>query len=213
MSEKELMIAMAIGDGCVTKGGSLQLTNSVKQEEYFFYKRNLLIENGIKCLKIHTYEPSGFGKNKTLRTSTSATFKGKELRKYLYPNGIKIIPNDLEITPFMWSIIYQDDGRQNKISHYNKFINGEKTRIDVDPWVNRYTLYTDSFDENSIQNLKSSLKSYGIESAISYSNKNKYPHIHIRKKESKTLFRNLILPFIHESMMYKLNLPTHIIQK
>jgi hypothetical protein len=109
----------------------------------------------------------------------------------------------------MWSLIYQDDGRQNKSNHYTINHNGKKIKVDYE-WVNRYTIYTDSFDIHSIENMVKSLKTYNIEATINYSNKNNLPHIHIYKKTSKENFKQLILPYMCECMLYKLNLPTYI---
>lgn len=213
MSEKEqMMIGMALGDGHVTKAGSLQITHSSVQKEYLYYKKNLLLKKGIKFNKDTINEPSGYGINQSIRIKTSVTNTGKKIRKYLYPNGVKIIPDDLIITPFMWAILFQDDGRTNKSTHYISHRKTGDVRINIE-WVNRYTIYTDCFDLHSIENLQKSLLSYSIESSINYSNKNKHPHIHIRKKESKEKFKQLILPYICESMKYKIDIPTSIIYK
>lgn len=215
MSKDELFLGMSIGDGHIDKKrGSLYISHSEKYIDYLLFKYGLLMDNGIKCGKVRKKKDiSGYSTNSSFCFETSGTFYGKEMRRYLYPNGIKIIPDDLIITPMMWSFIYMDDGRQNKISHYNSVVNGEKVRVDVSPWVNRYTIYADCFDERSVKNLISSLSYYGVDSGISYSNKNLYPHIHISKKDSKENFRNLILPYIPKSMMYKINLQTFITQK
>lgn len=212
MSEEELIIGMAIGDGCITKRGSLTITHSITQKDYCLYKKGLLIDCGIKMIKDRIAEPSknSFSINSSYYISTSHTSRGKRLRAYLYPNGKKIIPADLVITPQMWALIYQDNGRQNVSNHYNTYKEDKKSVV-YTKWVNRYTIYTDNFDLDSIHNLQKSLLSYGIESSISYSNKHRYPHIHIRRKASKETFKNLILPYMCDSMMYKLNMPTYII--
>lgn len=212
MSDKEIFLGIAIGDGYITKDGSLKFNHSVSQIEYAEYKKRILIENGFKFRKDRISPPSegSYSTQDSIEFSTSSTSFGKEMRLFLYPEGKKIIPDELIITPEMWALIYQDDGRQNKSDHYTKYINGEKKRTYVNPWVNRYTIYTDCFDLHSIDNLTKSLLSYGIESAISYSNKNKLPHIHIRRKESKEKFQEMIRLYITNSMSYKLNLPASI---
>lgn len=209
MSEKkEYVIGMMIGDGCISKTNRFVLSHSITQSEYFFYKKNILEEFNIHG-KYYEKSPSGFGKNKTLSFYSNTTPLLKQLRKDFYPNGTKIIPDDLIITPLMWSFIYQDDGRQNRSTHYYTYLDNHKIRHDY-KWVNRYTIYTDCFSIHSINNLQKSLESYNIKSSINFSNKNKYPHIHIYDKQSKTNFKNMIEPYIHESMKYKLNLPTYI---
>ena len=162
-------------------------------------------------MTIKEYKRTSYNKiREFIEIYAGVTDLGKDMRKYLYPNNVKIIPNDLIITPLMWSLIYQDDGRQNKISHYISKKNNTRTRVEVNPWVNRYSIYTDCFDDNSINNIINSLLSYDINTRISYSNKNKHPHIHIGNKNSKTNFKQLINNFICDSMNYKLNLPTYI---
>lgn len=211
MSEKnEMFIAMALGDGCVRKDGSLVITHSEKQLEYLLYKKELLIKEGFKFRKDIVREPSGYGVNLQYGIQTTSTHYGKEMRNYLYPNDKRILPDDITITPLMWAIKYQDDGRQNKSNHYYIHKGDEKIRVDAD-WVNRYTIYIDNYDENSINNYIKSLNSYNIECSVNYSNKNKKPHIHISKKNSKEIFKNLILPYMCESMKYKLNLSTFIV--
>lgn len=209
MSDKELFISVAIGDGHVTYNGRLQLHHSILQKDYFEYKKEKLSEFGFVFSKNIIYEPNGFSKEQTIASCCKTTKLGKDMRLYLYPCGKKIIPQDLDISPFMWSIIYQDDGRQNKSNHYFSYRKGVKIIHNFE-WVNRYTIYTDCFDADSIDVLIKSLYKYDINATINYSNKNKYPHIHIYDKKSKENFKNMILPFIHESMMYKLNLPTYI---
>jgi hypothetical protein len=210
MSREEIFLGMAIGDGCISKRGVLQIKHSIDQKEYVLYKKELLEQHGFK-VKVREYFRESYGEIRGfIEIYTSTTNFGKEMRKYLYPNGKKIIPSDLIITPIMWALIYQDDGRQNKISHYISYRDNIRTRVEKSPWVNRYTLYVDCFDGDSISVLKESLLSYGIDCGISYTNKNKLPHIHINRKESKENFKNLIAEFIHPSMMYKLDLPTCI---
>ena len=209
MSEEEILIGMALGDGYITKHGNLVVKHSTKQMEYLNYKRQILIDNGFKFGKDLWYPPTGYGVNPSVGFRTSSTSLGKRIRQLLYPNGKKVVPDDVRITPFMWAILYQDDGRQNKSNHYNIYVDGEKIKRDA-VWVNRYTIYTDSFDIDSINNLIVSLRTYDIESSINYSNKNKHPHLHIYKKESKENFKSMILPFVCESMFYKVDACTSI---
>lgn len=214
MSKKdEIFLGMAIGDGCITKHGSLQIKHSIIQQDYVLYKKQVLQRAGIKMIKDYygTARETGYeGAKDYYRITTSCTDYGKKMRKYLYPNGIKIIPDDLKITPLMWSFIYQDDGRQNASTHYTAHRKSGNERIDV-LWVNRYTIYTDCFDKKSIENLQKSLLENGIESSVNFSNKNSYPHIHIYRKDSKEKFKKMVEPYIHESMKYKIDLPTSIV--
>jgi len=208
---KEILLGCAIGDGCIRKNGCLQITHSIKQKEYIIYKKILLESVGFK-VTFKEFERESYGEiRKFVMIYTNVTELGKSMRKYMYLNDIKIIPDDLNITPLMWSLIFQDDGRQNKISHYISKKGGINTRVETNPWVNRYTIYTDCFDDKSIQNIIKSLKYYNIDSRISYSNKNKYPHIHITNKISKTNFKELICNYICDNMDYKLDLPTYLI--
>lgn len=211
MSKKEeLFVGMIIGDGCITKYGNLSMVHSIAQKEYIYFKKDLLEQQGWTFRKDILRQKSGYENSKPcLTVSTKSSEFGKGMREYFYPNGTKIIPSDLKITPEMWSIIYQDDGRQNASNHYISWAGGIKHRVEKH-WVNRYTLYTDCFSQEDINVLRDSLLSYGIESTISYSNKNHYPHVHIYRKESKINFRNLILPYMCPSMMYKLNLSPYI---
>ena len=76
---------------------------------------------------------------------------------------------------------------------------------------NSYVIYTCSFtiEEHNIL-LDILLKKYNIQAIWKFSNnkQKKYPYIHISKNSSKNnshiFFRNLIKPYIIDSMKYKL---------
>jgi hypothetical protein len=200
--------SMIIGDGHIDKKGRICIQHSLKQKEWLYYKKDVLENSGYK-VKFHEKEYYDSRKGKTfyfINMWTSSTFSNKKLRECFYPNDIKIIPKEIsEDFGFEeWAIIYQDDGRCNKVSHYNTIKNGERVRVDCEPFVNRYEIYVNNFDIESIKNLQSSLLSLGIESKILHLKQGGYS-IAISKAESKIKFYEGISPFIIESMKYKIN--------
>lgn len=207
MSSINDVYAIIIGDGCVNKGGGIQLHHSLDQLDWFNYKVELLKENGFK---LHIYEQAkmSYGKMRNfICAKTTHTTLGKQLRKLFYPNNKKIVPNNV-VTNFdfhQWAILYQDDGRQNKISHIKKSMNGVRYRAETVPFVNRYELSKDNLDENSIKLIQNSLSNLHIHSKIYYRKNNNLPIICITRAESKKIFYEGVKQFIIPSMQYKIS--------
>lgn len=135
--EKALMIAMAIGDGHITNQPdlrtgkrycSLTITHASKQKEYAVYKRDLVHSAiGGRMPNIRSINNNGYpGVNFSKGNSYF-----RILRKWLYPNGKKVISRFLlnKLTPEAIAIWYMDDGnlsakkRNGKIHAYELFLN------------------------------------------------------------------------------------------
>ena len=55
---RNLLIAIALGDGCINKQGQMLINHSWKQYEYCKWKRELLKKNGIKVGALQRFEGS-----------------------------------------------------------------------------------------------------------------------------------------------------------
>lgn len=212
MSENKVKIAGLIyGDGYITKKGNICFHHSIKQRNYVEYKLTILEKLGFKLLdsRINT-KISGFSTNYGYVGSSTSTNLGKKLRKEFYRDNKKCIPIDL-IRNFSWdewALIYQDDGRLNKISHINKKVNGEKIRIETPPFVNRYEICLGHPSDEELKALQYSLKNLGISSWI-LTKKDGQRNLAISKKDSKIKFFKNIKHRIHNSMSYKIDvIPT-----
>lgn len=131
--QKALLIAMIIGDGCVTKQGKFQLKHSIKQKEYLEYKANLVN----KILG---------GKQVQVKDVNNNRYPGciyykqhryfKILRKYLYKEGKKTIPLKAlnRLSPQGLAIWWMDDGclfpkkRRGKIHAWELYLNTYLTK-------------------------------------------------------------------------------------
>ncbi len=216
MSEKSVnlikLAGLIAGDGCIDQRGRIIFKHSTIQKEYADYKAEKLFEYfGLKYNKyLCKKQENSFSTNDNYVIQTHPTSVIKNLRTLWYSNSKKNIPNELyeNFTAEEWSFLYQDDGRLNKISHYNVMQNGIRVRKDCKPFVNRYEISLGFPTDELLQALQNSLLKYGIESSILV-RKDKQRNLSISKSESKIKFYNLIKDYIHPSMNYKINiLPT-----
>ena len=203
MSILNLVKATIIGDGHVTPTGRIKFKHCARQEDWLKHKANILNSANIKTGKIRYVTRLSYGKMRDfVEIDSRKPTSTKILRDMFYPNGVKVYPNNL-IVDFnfeMLSIIYQDDGRQNKISHTNNLIKGVRTRVETIPFVNMYEFSLESFDEYSIQNFQICLLNLGIESRISKRNR-----VIVSRAKSKKIMYEGMKPFIINCMKYKID--------
>src|SRR3989344_4058638 len=97
--QRSVLVGTILGDGFLQKTGEknarLRLEHSQKQKDYVFWKGNIfgrLFQGSPNYLeRIH---PKSGGTYKYCRWQSSAGPAFGKMRKYFYPNGEKIIPND-----------------------------------------------------------------------------------------------------------------------
>lgn len=206
--DKVKFAGIIFGDGYITKNGNVCFRHSVLQKEYADYKSSKLFEYfGLKTNKyLQKKNENSFSKNDNYTVSSHSKNWTKILRDEWYINSIKNIPPEI-ISNFKeeeWSFIYMDDGRLNKISHYNAIKNGMREKIFTDAFVNRYEICLGYPSDEVIDSLIFSLKNnMGIDSSILV-RKDGQKNISISKKDSKISFYEKILKFIHSSMKYKI---------
>lgn len=193
----ELLIGSILGDGSISKfkrgvnrkncNSKLAIKHSIKQKEYVLFKNNLISKH---CNTYISYSNRIDSREKwknsnciILETLQNISFN--KYREEWYPNGIKIIPNNLNyISLLSLAIWHQDDGYkiQNGMGFY---------------------LCTNSFSFDDINKLRSILKNiYNINSSIHIDKKNQ-GRIFI-KRDSVEIYENLIKEFIIPEMSYKI---------
>jgi hypothetical protein len=202
---ENLVYSIVIGDGYVTKCGSICFNHSVIQEEYAQWKKRRLMEMGMKFRKDAYCEPRGFGKNRTIRITSSSNARGRELRKMFYPEGKKIIPSEVFASLGWegWAIVFQDDGRCNRISHYNQTKNGKRIRVECEPAVNRYEFCFPEFNDREMGDSIASLAKLGVRARIGFHHRLGQRLLWIADVRSKTVFRSGVMPFMNPCLMYK----------
>ena len=187
--KRAILLGMALGDGYITNSRyykALVIRHSEKQKEYLLFKKQLLEKmffgRTISTRSVQSGIQIAIGNNKLFSI----------YRKWLYPNGVKYIPNILKYLDLQSiAIWYMDDGsltakkRNGKIHGYeltlNTYVSKEENQLIINWFKENYSiLFTQT------------------------KGKNKY-RLRMGTKEAKK-FTTLIQPYIHETMLYKINL-------
>ena len=207
MSDLSIIHAMVIGDGYVRKDGCICMKHSVVQKDYAEYKAHILKGFGFRVkTSVLPRNPKSYSTNDNFLVITNTTKFGKELRKKFYPNNKKVVPVEVfdDFGSQEWAILFQDDGRTNKISHYNTVIDGGRRRVECDPFVNRYEFCFPMFSDEEINAAISSLDKLGILARIGWHRKLGQRLIWISKAVGKIRFYETMRSLIVPSMKYKI---------
>ena len=211
LKKLSLLSSVILGDGHITPRGSISLHHSVIQESYAQYKAEFLNKNfGLtykKNIQKLVENTKSFSTNDSIKYFFHVKNITKELRSYCYIGNEKNINKDLieAYEGLHWSFIFQDDGRTNKVSHYNTIINNKRVRVNCEPFVNRYEICLGFPSEDMLNALINNLLKYNIESWI-LTRKDGQKNIAISRAQSKINFYNLIKDYVHPSMNYKINI-------
>ena len=174
----EILVGCLLGDAYLTKLGKIQIEQSDKQKDYIRWKHQELASISYSGLKeVIRYDKKDNRVTKSYRFWTRQYFRG--WRDKFYRGNRKIYPTDLAnwISPLSIAIWFMDDGY-----HKNK----------------NCILATESFQLEDRQQLIEKLRSYGVEAILRVNGK-----LRIRSKSLPKFFE-LVKPYIHSSMYYKL---------
>ena len=191
--DRDLLIAMCFGDGCINTNGQLMINHCEQQEDYLKYKASLIK----KILASDVRKSKSFHKQLQrdvvqVHLSSRRVKFLKVLRKVLYPNNKKTFSKRLlnRIDPLGLAIWWMDDGNRNV-----QFRNGKVKYI-------MYRLYTcvnketnqmilDWFKER--WNLSGYIAKHGNQTIICFGT-----------SEGRKL-SDIIRPYIIDSMKYKIS--------
>ena len=189
---KSIFIGIILSDGHLalqskSKNAYLIFNQSLAKLAYVYFVYNYI------CHYCQSYPKLSIGyrlnnPSYILRVTTRSMPCITELYENFYLNKKKIIKSSIyfDLTPIALAHWIMGDG------YYN---NRDTSTL----------LCTDSFSIQDIVILMNVLLiRYNISSTIQYSGK-KYPRIHIRKKSMPKL-QKIVLPYMHESMLYKLGI-------
>lgn len=177
-----LIAGCLLGDGSISKDGRFSCAHSLAQKEYCIWKINMLK----KQFNVSEYETSQFDK-RTKKTYYSYRFYVCQANQTFRTWRENTYVPHKEITPFILkyynnlslAVHYMDDGYKTDCS---------------------YQIATNSFSKDSLELfIKHCKDSFGIEFKIASENKIYLP------KKYKDRFENIIKPFIHSTLMYKLH--------
>lgn len=212
----ECVDGMLLGDAYVSKPGRFGFNHTIKQQEYFDYKIRLLAEQGLNLktgksnIPAHLIEPGRMVKSGVmLQAYSSITFHWKEKRNLWYPQGKKLVPANLKLTPTMLAYWYMDDGSANTRNRYVSHHNDVKYTYTGEPFIQQFRLYTDGFDKESQEFLQAQLKNLGVECWFRTRPNGLNRYIIISRLSSREKFKELVAPYVMDipSMHYKINKP------
>lgn len=183
--DRDYLIAMALGDGWLSKNGHLEVWHSESQEEWALYKYNL----------VRKFCPSGVLRRTNSYGNRQVGFRTKRLpflkllRRILYPNGKKVYSSRLlnRLGLEHLAIIWSDDGSMSNYKTCRQYTlstccSREECDIVID-WIRELT--GASFHVISIK-------------------KGKYFSLRANTKVGRE-FSKKIAPFLVESMLYKVS--------
>ena len=199
---KEILVGTILGDATISKyrrncepvkilNSRISATHCEQQKDYVQYLYNLLISEGLKCnytenntVHYSKYEGRTIISKGYCQISTIRNIVFNTWRNNWYPQGIKTIPKDIiekYLTPLAIAIWFMDDGAKNNCSYY---------------------LHTEGFTAEDVDFLRSILETkYNLKTARH--TQRRKPVIYI-SGYSRENFTTLILPYICDSMKYKL---------
>jgi len=183
----QMIIGLTLGDAHIyrnkTENASLHIEQSIKKEDYLNHLYDLLKGycKSQPVIRTRTDKKTG-DTHQSIRFTTRQLVCFTQIHDLFYINGVKIIPLNIKshITPISLAFWAMDDGsKAGSGFHFNSFILKE-VKLLSDILLNKYNLI------NTIQ-----------------SHKNGY-RLYISSK-SMELFKTLVKPYFHSSMMYKLD--------
>jgi recombination protein RecA len=192
--ERQIIIGTLLGDGCVTltkQGrGMLNVTHTTKTEGYFYWKLRSLPR---LFFEDHVVRRSNGLKRGRATSSLSAYSIVRDeltsMRALFYPKGIKLVPSRIasDLTALSIAVWYMDDGSLSTRGNSHRII-----------------LATNAFDDSSIRRLILSLKRHGVTAKAMRFGHAGQKVIYIGKRSNISRFADLVRPFIHSDMAYKL---------
>lgn len=196
---RNLLIAVALGDGCISKTGQLKVNHSWKQYKYVEWLYNLLKNNGIKVGKLTRHEGSNGYLKYTIqyRFNVEQTMFTKVLRRVFYDSlGKKRYKRKLlnRLTPQGLAIWFMDDGallRRKYKGHYKGFYLRISTYCSSDEADEIIKYFNEVWDIYPTKIHEHKIKHYDAYT------------INFGAKEGRKLI-DIIKPYMCPSLMYKI---------
>jgi hypothetical protein len=178
--QKSVVIGSLLGDGYLRmfsgrKDAILEINHSIREKDYVDWKAKILGD----LVKTLPKARKCNGGRIAYRFSTRSHPELTKLYRQFYTSGRKEVP-EIEIDRIALSIWFMDDGSKERTGYY---------------------LNSQRFSAESQSKLLARLRAYGISASL---NRDKqYWRIRITKEGAKK-FREVVEPYIHPRMRYKL---------
>ena len=178
--QKSLIVGSLLGDGymrCKTNA-HLQITHSIRQKTCVDWKYQLIKEFVITPPK--QYQGNGNRVGYRFFTRSLPQFTG--FYHQFYPNGKKIIPRDIQITPLTLAVWFMDDGSR---SHKSWYLNTQQ-----------FSINDQKFLVNVLQ------KKFGLNAKMDKDKK--YFRLRFPVEDTKSfkkIINNLVIPFFEYKLL------------
>lgn len=195
---RNLLIAVVLGDGCISRTGQLKVNHSWKQYKYVEWLHKLLKNNGVKVGKITRFEGSNGYLKHTIqyRFNVEQTMFTKVLRRVFYKeSGGKCYKRKLldRLTPQGLAIWFMDDGAllRRKYKGYYKgfylristYCTSDEADIIIKYFNEKWNIHPTKIHEHKIKHYDAYTINFGA-------------------KEGRKLIE-IIKPYMCPSLMYK----------
>jgi len=178
--QRSVIVGSVLGDGHLRKiegrkFAFLEIQHSVKAKEYCEWKYSILKEICESPPKMRKMDE----KREVIRFQTREHPEIEEIYQKFYQEGKKIVPKNFTLDPLSLAVWFMDDGSKSKGSIY---------------------LNCQQFDWKSQRRLLHALRILGVRARMNKDKK--YYRIRILKESTKK-FLEIIRPYLHPSMAYK----------
>lgn len=201
------LIDFTIGDGCLSFSSNKELPflsfqHSLKQSAYAIHKKNILNSLGYQT---HSYTGSRSDGRTYISVNCKPHSDMKTARKYLYNSKKKTIDKALLRAMDIVSLAYwfMDDGCASTLYKHSN-ITG--TWVYESRFTKSYKLSLGDFSIPEAYLVKRWLKeAFDVESTVALWKQ--YPNVCVNQIAEKDKFRDLLSPYIIDSMRYKFSYP------
>jgi hypothetical protein len=214
-----LIKAMVIGDGCLNlhkryRNVRFLCTHSIAQKEYLLWKRDLLAAGGLSCgyCEFENVTNPHTGKiGRMCRIESAVSPVLTVLKERMYPKSSGFADGILDDLDAMHlAIIFMDDGsaaRQRKVSWLK---DGVRSRVPCIPYIAQFRFSLQSHGQTGCEQFSSWLRRrFGIHSKV-WAQGDGYAVV-VYRNEDKELLRDIMSPFIHPSLDYKIKGSVHAV--
>lgn len=203
---------MVIGDGCLDihkryRNARFTCMHSIKQKEYLLWKRSLLTASGFKTRYDEFWNTTNIHTGKRalmcrLESGVSETLT--ELRSKMYPKSLGFrngILDDFEAIHL--AIIFMDDGTRAFVNRRSGMRNSVRCIVECTPHIAKFRFCLQSHGVVGVRQFQDwMVGKFSINSRISMIKGS--PVLEIGRIADKQRFVDIVKPFIHETMKYKI---------
>lgn len=186
----EVLDGLLLGDGYLDKKGSLRLEQGWRHEGWIRWLEIELPKHGCETTVIPVLPRTKLCEGREIRgqgglvlyTPVYKNFKPQRIR--WYPEGVKIVPSDLKLTPLVMAQWLCGDGTYSRDGSL--------------------TFCTDGFAKRDVDYLSELLyQKFSIYSRVRLTYR-RQPHLYIQDKKSALKLADLVKPWVPKCFQYKL---------